>query len=366
MSKKQLISLLIILIVSIFGCYFLLNNKSKSWDKNASSKRTDLFENLKLSKVAKVAISKNNKNAVVAKVGDNWLVETSDNYPADFAKIKNVVMKIKDLKMTDKLTVGKSQYAKLQLDEKSAMKVVLSDSNDKIMAELLLGKEHMKKSTNPNPMFGGAYPDGRFVLVKGIENPILINETLNSLTEKSSSWLNSDFIKPEKIKSIKLDSDEKWELTKENESAEFAISVNPPEGKEFDKSKASSIESTFRYFSFNDISKGKLESKGSLTIETFDNFKYILSLGEKDSKKYLSVQLSANFENKRVAVKDEKKEDAEKLDKEFADNLKKLNDKLLKEQKLEGWLFEINSSTYNDLMKKSSDFFKEIKKEEKK
>jgi hypothetical protein len=64
--------------------------------------------------------------------------------------------------------------------------------------------------------------------------------------------------------------------------------------------------------------------------------------------------VSANINKVRPPEKDEKPEDKEKKDKEFATKVKELEDKLAKEKKAEGWVFEVSDFVVNALIQKRS------------
>ncbi len=365
MNKKQLISLVIIFLILAIVSFIIMNKGNEGWDKSDTSKGGKIFKDFTASKVAKIAIKKGVNSVIIAKKDNNWVVETRDNYPANFAKIRDVTLKIKELKVALKVTVGKSQYSKLQLDENSATSVSFIDANNNKLATILLGKERMQKAANPNPMYGGPRPDGRYILVDTIDKPLLITEPLSEIVDNSAEWINKDFIKIENVKSMKLKQADKelWSMTKKD--AKFAID-NIQAGEDFDDNKVSNVSSAVKYMTFNDVSKTKLENPYILTIETTDAIKYVLSLAKKDAKCYLTVAIYANFAEKRTPKKDEKKEDTEKLDKEFAENLTKLKEKVAKEQKFHSWTFEITDYKYNGLVKLRKDLIKEKKVEAKK
>jgi hypothetical protein len=84
-----------------------------------------------------------------------------------------------------------------------------------------------------------------------------------------------------------------------------------------------------------------------------------------DGDRYpVQFTVSANLVTKREPGKDEKKEDAEKLDKEFAEKLKKQQDKLSAEQARSKWTYLVSRWTLEPLFKKRSELFADPKKDE--
>src|SRR5206468_3298617 len=150
-------------------------------------------------------------------------------------------------------------------------------------------------------------------------------------------WLNKDFIKVEKVRSITANlpvATNAWKLTRESETAEWKLSEAKP-GEQLDASKASSAGNPLSAPSFNDVDvKSTPEQLGLdkptvVTLGTFDDFVYTLKVGLKTNDNYaLAISVAAQLPKERTAGKDEKPEDKTKLDKEFKDKQQKLEDKL--------------------------------------
>ena len=99
-----------------------------------------------------------------------------------------------------------------------------------------------------------------------------------------------------------------------------------------------------------------------MKITTFDGFAYDVQVAKQSKdgsdKYYVSLTVSADFPKVRAPVKDEKEEDKKKKDEEFASALKAKEDKLAKESKLSGWVYEVSEYTVNNLLKKRSEIVK--------
>ena len=66
--------------------------------------------------------------------------------------------------------------------------------------KVVLGKKHMSSSENPSPY--GQWPNGRFVYLPSSGDVFLVTETFSAVTDKSSDWLNKDFIQAGTLKSL--------------------------------------------------------------------------------------------------------------------------------------------------------------------
>jgi hypothetical protein len=89
-----------------------------------------------------------------------------------------------------------------------------------------------------------------------------------------------------------------------------------------------------------------------VAIETFDGFNYAIKVGAKTNENYfLTLTVAATLPKERTAGKDEKPEDKAKLDKEFADQQKKLEEKLALEKTFEPWTYLVSGWTVDAVLK---------------
>ena len=110
--------------------------------------------------------------------------------------------------------------------------------------------------------------------------------------------------------------------------------------------------------------ESKPEPLVTATLETFDNFVYTVRVGNKTTNEDnypLNVSLAANIVTERAPGKDEKKEDKEKLDKEFKDKVQKIEDKLKQEKGYDKWTYLVSKWTIDPLLKERKEFLVEKK-----
>jgi hypothetical protein len=127
-------------------------------------------------------------------------------------------------------TIGPSQLGRLELASSgsNAVTVVeLRDATGKAIKTLLLGKKHLRK-TQGSPMGDlddGGWPDGRYVLVGDTTDKVaLISDPLANVEPKPENWLNKDFFKVEKARSIAVtfqNETNSWKLEREQDGAEL-------------------------------------------------------------------------------------------------------------------------------------------------
>jgi len=379
MNRKQL-TLLIVLALVLGGLgYYVYNKNQSSYERgSANEDGQKLLKGLPpsaINDVAQLSIKQGTNEVNLARVGEQWTVKERDGYPANFNTISDTVKKFWDLKVTRSVEVGPSRLPKLKLAKTDGTVVDMKDDKGKSIATITLGLQTSKESGEESPFGGGSFPNGRYVM-RGddVKTVALVSDPLN-IEVKPEDWLNKDWFKVEKIKSVSVtttNATNNWKLVRETESGEWKFSpTNATES--LDSSKASGLNFLLSSPSFNDVMVDpKPETTGLATptvaqIDTFDGFTYMIKVGKipaSEENYALQVSVSANLPKERAASTSEKPEDKAKLDKEFADKQKPLQDKLKNEKQFEKWTYVVQKWAIENLLKERKDFLAE-KKEEK-
>jgi hypothetical protein len=386
MNRKQFVILLVlVLVLGGVGLKYYSRNAA-SWSGGGAAIGQKLLGDLDVNAVAQISVKQGADELLLAKKQDRWCVAQRGDYPAKFSDmdrsgISDLLLKLKDLKVGQSETVGPSQLGRLELatsGTNAATVLELRDAGGKPIKSLLLGKKHLRK-TQGSPMGDmddGGWPDGRYVMVGGATDKVsLISDPLANVEPKPENWLNKDFFKVEKARSIVVtfqNETNSWKLEREKEGAELKLADAKP-GEELDNGKISGMANPFSSPTFVDVIMGAkpgetgLEKPTMVKIETFDGFTYDIKVGTKTNENYyLTMAVAGNFPKERAAGTDEKPEDKAKLDKEFADNLKKLGDKLAQEKAFESWTFLAAGWPVDSVVKERGQLFAEKKPDENK
>ncbi len=162
-----------------------------------------------LNDVAHITIKDGTSELNLVRKEDGWVVRERADYPANFEQVSRLLQKIWNLKPVQTLQVGPSQLGRFDLIEpangaKGGTLLELKNKDEKRIAALLVGKQYLKKS---NQNFGPAgFPAGRYVMPEdGSKRVALVSDPLQDLVTKPERWLNHDFIKIEKPKTIALE-----------------------------------------------------------------------------------------------------------------------------------------------------------------
>jgi hypothetical protein len=384
MNRKQL-TLLIVLGVVLGGLgYWVYNKREAGYERGTatSEEGTKLLKGLPanaIRDVTQLTIKQGTNEVNLAVQGERWTVKERGGYPANFNNISDTVRKFWDLKVARAVEVGPSRLPSLKLTKTDGTLVDLKDAQGKSIAAITLGMQTSKEAREDSQFGGGSFPNGRYVM-RGddVKTVALVSDPL-SVEAKPEDWLNKDWFKVERIKSVSVvttNATNNWKLTRETDGAEWKL-ADAKAGEAADGSKTSGLNWLLSSPSFNDVMVDpKPETTGLdkptvATIETLDGFSYTLKIGqpsggEENANHALQVSITANLPKERTPGKDEKPEDKDKLDKEFAAKQKPLEEKLKNEKAFEKWTYVVPKFTLETLLKDRKDFLAEKKEEPKK
>jgi hypothetical protein len=383
MNRNQF-TLLLFLLVVLGLAGLMVYNKQNEVGKGADPAiGRKLLGELPINDVAHISIKQGTNELNLVKKENLWRVRERNDYPANYSEISDFLLKAKDLKIVQSEKVGASQLPRLELvpgqSTNSALVVDLKDQNEKDIRSLLLGKKHLQKSKGPS-QFGDAgeqgWPDGRYVKVGAAsDNVALISDALANLEPKPDQWLNKDFFKVEKIHSVAVEGPavtNSWKLARDSETAEWKLADAKP-AEQLDSTKTSSVGNALSSPAFTDVvttlspEQLGLDKPTIVNLDTFEDFSYTFKVGTKTNDNYpLAMSVSAKLATERTPGKDEKPEDKTRLDKEFKDRQKKLEDKLAQEKGYEKWVYLVSSWTLDPLLKDRLQLLAEKKPEPKK
>lgn len=376
MNRKQL-TLILVAFVLLGGLGLWLRHRdAATYRASAAQMGQKVLGDFTVNDVARLRIRKGTNTLTLALKDDRWVVAERADYPANFTEIGETLRKLWDLKVVQPIAgpLGPAALERLELDPDAtnnpATVVELLDQDGTALRTLLLGKQHRRQPTTPSP-FGGdeGWPDGRYVMLQGAaaHGASLVAETFSQLEPRPESWLNRDFFKVEKPRTIAVTYPDaptnSWKMTRASETNDWTLADAQPHEK-LDPSKVSVLGSVLSWPSFEDVvvtdnpTTLGLDQAVPIEIETFDGFRYTLRAAPKGSeeKYHLMVDVAAEFPKERTPGADEKPEDKEKLDKEFKEKTEKLTEKLRNEKGLAGRVFLVSKWTLDSVLKKRSDF----------
>jgi len=366
MKRKQVYLLLgIALVLTIAGTIFQMR-QSSTWKGETGDRQ--IYPNLAVNDVTKVRVLTGKENLTLQTSGDIWQVAERYGYPADFAKIRELLRSIWELKYVRALEVGPSQLGRLQLlppgqGDQSGTEIELLGTGDKKIATLILGK---RPSTTESALGSGRFasnPDKK-------DEVYLIDETFPSLDPLNpSTWLNKQFIDTQKLRSVvrgSIGNASGWKVSRKDEHADWELQ-DVAANESLEKENANPLSSLS--ISLQDVrpenspvSETGLQQPLEVELETFEGFHYRLEIGGAGPEQthFVRVKVSANLPQARTPGANETPEEKTKKNDEFNQQLEQWKTRLANEQKLEHWIFLVSDWSLEPLLKARSDFVKKM------
>ena len=381
------LSHLFIAAVLIVGIgYFVFNLNDRSFQGKNKEELAEVLPDLDLSNVGSIKIQSPEDSVTLVDSNGQWTVQERNGFSANFEEVGKLARTFDELKVLTKEEVGPSQFGRLKLLEptgdskdEAGLDVAFFDKQGKELSRIRIGKgvERANNDSQPaqNPMgMGGAESNnaGKFVQRVSDKSVFLVTESFDSLNSDPSSWINkSDFFKvarPSKVSVQSENEDMNWSLSRASENDSWTL-ADLKEDEKMSSSAVNVLNSYLSFASFNDVSTDKeaLKNTQTITIETFEGFKYTIQVGEKTEDGYfpMAVNVSGEFQSERKSEEGESKEDKKSKDEAFSAELKTKKEKLEKEQKTHGHVYLVNTWTLDPALKKREEFLEKPEEAEK-
>ncbi len=350
MSGKQFLVVLAALIVLVAAGFGLQSWKRSSYQAVDTRVGQRLVEGFKVDDVASIDIVEPKATVTLVRGERGWTVKERGDYPADVEPIRDLLLKLQELKVVQAEGLSDAVKPRLQLaapdagakPEDTGTLVDLKGRDGKSVAKLVLGKKTLKEIKIPG--LPGGVPSGRYVWVAADPQRVsVVNESFGNVVAKPEQWLSKELLRFERPKSITTfgpDGKEKWAVSKDKEDAEWRLAGPGP----LDLQKAYDASSALYSLQVADAAPGVTDADAGLDkpttvrAETFEGWTYELQIGKPaaDNRYYVRSKVTGIVPEARKALGDEKAEDKEKADKVFAEQKELLAAKLAREQALAG------------------------------
>ncbi len=383
MNKRQVVVLWILAILLAAAAFFARSKSSGGFESKTERARGEtLFAELPVQQVAKIQVSSGDKSTTLVRKDGKWTVSEREDYPANVTTVNEILRTLAEVKVTQGIEAEPSFAPRFGMDPAATeekdrgTEVVLSNDAGTELARATLGK-NLEAGGDPMSMFGGG-SSGRFVRNHADSSGVyVVSELFPSLSADPASWLEDDFVKVEKIKSVSVTPPAKpdqiaWKLTRPDENAEFSLE-GAKEGELADAGATAPLKSLFSYARFEDIvPKDKVDDiavpleKRTAKIETFEGFNYTFTFMPAEEEKpaegdegapapepsyLMTVEVEATLPAERKKEEKESEEDAKTKDKAFADRKAELEKRLAAEKALAGRYFKVTKWTVDALLK---------------
>lgn len=352
MNRKQFLMVLLALAIVGGAGLVLLHSNQRSWMVHEAKVGDKLLPGFQMNDVAAIHVRGNDTDFTIVHSNDLWCVSERANYPADFALIRDLLFKVRDLKVVQSDVIGSNELARLALDPpgagtNSATLLEFKDRSGKLLASLLAGKKHLRPRNDSEPPGLHGLFDGRYVLLPNDpENALLVSDDLAAVSPDPGSWLSQDFFKAENVRYVSLVSPNaanSWEISRTDDSSPWTL-LNSKPGELLNARTASTVGDILAFATFDDVARKTPEvvasrglDKPTVITALTDHFAYTIKVGriEANGDYPITVNVEGNIPDTDPNASD-------------------LRAKLAKEQALASWVFDADTWVGRVLLNRSS------------
>lgn len=374
MKSKHIIILLTICCVLAVITFFIFNKNSNT---NQQAKLGEkLFDNLQVNDVAKITINSIDGTVILKKDQSLWSVDNRFNYPADFSKITDLAIKLKELKIGRSFNASEDIISRLSLhppDKKEippsqkGVQIVLNDRQNKILLDLILGKIRESSSRTI----------GQYVKLPTTSTVYLVDKNFRLLEKEPKQWLNKDLIdiKAKDIEKVICFTPKREKVIyeiKRTEKDQPPVFVNAPRDRKVETSKIDQVVEALTALKIEDIADPgknikhtKFKNTPYLKYYLFDGSVYNVYPGlaiDHDSDKYYFRVYASNIpsaDKEGDVTNVSRKDDKSSQEKQAEPSVKAnhLN------KKLGSWTYIVSQWVNNKFITDPEEFFEKGKVE---
>jgi hypothetical protein len=340
MNARFAVILVVLLIVLGGGALLYQHQERSRRPDNVGTLGRGLLKDLKAADVTAIRIVEPKSTLTVQQKNDRWVIAERGDFPADVAKVRELVVQALSLKVGQSEPIGDKDRARLNLDD-SGTQVEFAGADGKPLSKLIVGKKYFKREVD-NPEKARA--DGRFVALPGEPKvAYVVSDPLNLATTRSSEWIDKSSFQVEKVKTLEVryPGGGGYRIERAGDNADWRLAGAKPDEK-LDVGRANAASYSLGMLELADVApKGTtLEQPVSIQASTLDGLAYSIQVGKLQGDNY-----PVRFSSSGAPRKDDK--DAERL--------KKLEERLPREKMLSDYVLLIPKSKLEDTLKKRAD-----------
>lgn len=308
MKGPKFLYLVAVAAVVALVAWFMHRAERSAFQEQAITAGSKVLGDFAVNDVASIAISGPDGRVTLKRSEKGWGVAERGDYPSDFARISELILKLSNLEAVQSVPIAEADYGVLSLRtdgdniprEEAGTKVELLDGSGQAITSMVIGKTHMTAPEGIRPEVGGT-ASGRYVLPgSSRESAYLVSETFSDLQTTPGAWIDKTFIRPGMPRRVEVKSkDGSWVLQRDVSGGQWAME-GLRKNQSLDMTKAMSIDSMFNSMAVADVPDGPddarikplQENPVTVTAATFDGIRYTLTIGRGDGDN-LPVKVAA-------------------------------------------------------------------------
>jgi len=205
-------------------------------------------------------------------------------------------------------------------------------------------------------------PAGRYVRVAGAKDTVVVvSDPLGKAEAGPGRWLNKDFFKIDRIKTLAVGPEggaPHWKIARSEEWGQWKFAAG---GEILNPSAAVTAVNKLGQLSFNDVAvEPVVDAAGKPFVavaETFDSLVYTVKFAKqaKGDDFLVTITVTGEPPKSRAPEKGEKPEQAAQREKDFAASLKRLEERIAVERALGKWTYVIAKDELEPLLRSHAD-----------
>jgi hypothetical protein len=350
MSKCKLSFLAILAAVSLIAAIAV--NRITHKTPQASTGSIYLIQGLSPASIDKIKIKGNDKELLLQRVGENFVVTGKDNYPAQKGSINELITGLLDVQSLEMQTSNERNYADLGVTREDADSIVeFLNKDSQTITGMIFGKRTDE---------GNSYVR----LVDGQD--VYLCQNIPYIKTSDVDYIDRQLldVKAEDINEVTVTDSNglTYTLIAAKGSGDITLKTPIPQGKKL----SAAHRQVFRAvagFRFDDVMSEKSAPEKAAFDETYicklkDSTAYILKLAKVEDKTY--AKLTASFENnEKININSTAGDSEEEIDRKR--NILLAREKVHKFNKIcKDWIYEIPSYKAVNMTKPLSGILEDI------
>ena len=354
--KPHTVLLLVVVCAAVgVGAWWALRPKAP----DSMPAGTVVFPGFPVNDVTKVVVSDPRGCAVIEKKGTFWVVPARYSYRADYARVRDLLVTVMDMKVTQKRLVRPTSMGKMKLlgpedanapSNQYGTTISFYNQAGTRIAQFIVGVEQADSDTADSDRFNQPQaPKGRFIRVPARGDAVISVTDSFPLQTSDDEWMDCVLanVANDGIRSVTVTppSGTVYRIERKARGAEFEIAgLNPTQ--QIDSAAASSLGSTLSYLSAVTVvppavaaTNTALAAPWTLVCKTFDGPVYTLTVSDvRPLPAYLKMAVAYE---KPASTNDP----AMVRQFEIEDSAKRLN------EQVSSWLYEISVAKVSEMRK---------------
>jgi hypothetical protein len=256
-----------------------------------------VLPDLPVNDVAQVCVRSAQSIVTVARTEEAWVVREKYNYPARFEKVRELLLKLADMKIGQVVPAGDAQRGALKMQTPGAAPapdaggqardatgtlIELSGEGGQTLGSVLVGAERTRDA-GAQVGYYGPYQDGTFISTDAGQTVYLVTDLFASYGAAARDWLDTEIagVEQSSIREVTISGPGRTELqlARRAEGGGGLEVSGLATNEEVESGKVSGIESALSYLRFADVADPALSDE-QLGLSTAVVFRAVTGKGE--------------------------------------------------------------------------------------